>query len=1067
MSTPTFADQPARDRIRSDLATNLLVEAGAGSGKTTCLVERMLSLVRQGEPVERIAAVTFTRKAANELRERFQVELERAIRVAPEPEQSRLDLALRRLDHTFLGTIHAFCGRLLRERAAEAGLDPTFEEVDEEGLARLRETFYREWLERGRVTDDLNLQALRGVGIDPRDLAEAFARVVEYPDVRFTLTETPRPDHAECRRQLDLLLQDGRALLPEEEPPAGWDELQSVVRQLLYLEGVHDFGDLAAFADAIGLLSSSACRVTQNRWGESPETKQAAKALGERFSAFLTTRAEPLLAQWRAHRYPMVMRFLLSAAQRFAEERRRDARLGFQDLLMLAADLLRSDEGARLALGERYRRLLVDEFQDTDPVQAEVCFLLTADPSSGTDWREVQPRPGSLFVVGDPKQSIYRFRRADLETYGFVRDRFSRFGAVLQLTQNFRSTRPIEEFVNDFATRVFPTEQTREQAGFAPMHTATVAEARDGVFAYPVEPEAKRQDSLEREAGELAGWIARRIAEQDRGPGDFLILVYQKDWVAPFARALAERNVPVVTTGARLPQERELRELRLLLDALADPGNPVRVTAVLEGLFFGLSHADLYQARRAGVEFTALRVPGHEGPVARAITQLHGWWRDAERLPPDLLLERLFDQTGLLPYAASQPLGEGRAATLFHLLETVRAAVAQGAATVQDAIAAVDRALELEVSVTLQPGRTDVVRVMNLHQAKGLEATVVVLAAPLERGTFETTFHVHRSAHGAEGGLAVLVQRGRRKQLLAHPPDWDRMRATEDRFLAAEAERLLYVAATRARRELVIGQAAPGPRSATDRSIWARFGESLTRHSQSLVLGFSEAPGRRPLGRSAVEIQSDASSATARLQAAAKPSITFETVTGALRHERMEVAQYDLPAAQAPFRGPKWGSAIHRAIEALGRGRSGDSLRTFLMAVVREEGVGDTETERGDAVRELERWLERLRGRAEWRALLAAPERWFELPVMRCEEEDGVRRLTEGVVDALARDGLGYQLLDWKSDAVRGEAWETRLHDYQKQVLRYAGLLGALGHFVAESRVVHLPAGEGRQRDSQ
>ena len=145
-------DQPARDRIRTDLATNLLVEAGAGSGKTTSLVERMLEHVRTGTPVERLTAVTFTRKAANELRERFQLRLERAVREAADDEtaRARCEQALRELDRAFLGTIHAFCARLLRERPLEVELDPDFQEVSEEEWEQLKRSFWRRWVERAR-----------------------------------------------------------------------------------------------------------------------------------------------------------------------------------------------------------------------------------------------------------------------------------------------------------------------------------------------------------------------------------------------------------------------------------------------------------------------------------------------------------------------------------------------------------------------------------------------------------------------------------------------------------------------------------------------------------------------------------------------------------------------------------------------------------------------------------------------------------------------------------------------------------------------------------------------------
>ena len=143
-------DQAARDRIRTDLATNLLVEAGAGSGKTTSLVDRMLEHVITGTPVERLTAVTFTRKAANELRERFQVRLEREIRESPPGSEQRLrcERALREIDRAFLGTIHSFCARLLRERPLEVGLDPNFQEVSEDAWEELTLRFWRRWVER-------------------------------------------------------------------------------------------------------------------------------------------------------------------------------------------------------------------------------------------------------------------------------------------------------------------------------------------------------------------------------------------------------------------------------------------------------------------------------------------------------------------------------------------------------------------------------------------------------------------------------------------------------------------------------------------------------------------------------------------------------------------------------------------------------------------------------------------------------------------------------------------------------------------------------------------------------
>ena len=180
-------------------------------------------------------------------------------------------------------------------------------------------------------------------------------------------------------------------------------------------------------------------KITQKRWSDTKEGKATAKTYTERWNAFVEARVAPTRQRWQEYRYAPVMGFLAPAARAFALEREATGRLSFTDLLICSARMLRQSARARRELGRRYRHLLVDEFQDTDPVQAEVCLLLASDPEEGTDWREVTPRPGAVFVVGDPKQSIYRFRRADIETYEFVKRRFATFGDTLALTANFRS----------------------------------------------------------------------------------------------------------------------------------------------------------------------------------------------------------------------------------------------------------------------------------------------------------------------------------------------------------------------------------------------------------------------------------------------------------------------------------------------------------------------------------------------------------------------------------------------------------------------------------------------------
>jgi ATP-dependent helicase/nuclease subunit A len=591
----------------------MLVEAGAGSGKTTSLIARMVEHVRRGTAVERLTAVTFTRKAANELRERFQQELERASRTSDlaSDERMRFDRALRELDRAFLGTIHSFCARLLHERPLELGLDPSFQEISEEPWEELQRGFWRRWVEQARRDGDAGFVALAKVAIDPSMLYQGFKSVVKYPDIAFAAGTSAAPDVDACRRELETLLDSARAVMPRTEPADGWDPLMRLVRRLEFLRSVGSFAGVAGFCTALESITASGCKLTQKRWSDSAEGKAIAKQLGERFVAFLEERVADVLRCWREHRYPIVMDVLQRAATGFARERHRTGQLGFEDLLLLTARLLRENPAVRDELGARYAHLFVDEFQDTDPIQAEVCLLLTSDSASANDWRRVTPRPGALFVVGDPKQSIYRFRRADIQIYEQVKRRMAEFGVVVPLTANFRSVSSIEAVVNGHFVSVFPAKGTAEQAPYNPMETLREPEGDDGVRYHVVRlaGRSNKEELLAADSEAIASWIAARIQSGAKRAGDFMVLCRIKEPIELYARALAERNIAVVTTGAALPQEQELSELLVVLRALADPENAIGVVAALEGLFFGLSPADLWEASRRGIRFAVTHRP--------------------------------------------------------------------------------------------------------------------------------------------------------------------------------------------------------------------------------------------------------------------------------------------------------------------------------------------------------------------------------------------------------------------------------------------------------------------------
>ncbi len=976
-----LADEEARRRIREDLQTNLLVEAGAGSGKTTELVNRMVALVESGTAtVERIAAVTFTRKAAGELRERFQARLERRISETAGGSAdgasgsdfvlARLRSALENIDRTFIGTIHAFCARLLREHPLEVGLDPAFEELPVERRRQLLRQFWESYLERLVRDRDPILEDLSAAGLRPGQLFGLFDKLVENPDVTYPTTDEELPSASQieaARTELERLVDRGLELMPEHEPDRGWDSLQKKLRTAAFTREVTGWREPADFFEALALLHKPGPRghdITLNRWKDGG----MAKSLRDRVDAFAVgpqATVAHLLDRWYAHRYALAIRLVRHAADAFAEHRRRRGLLDFQDLLWLSARLLVRRPEARRRLGRRYRHLLVDEFQDTDPLQAEVIMLLASEPGEAeggepaagaddtappsADWRTAVPRPGALFVVGDPKQSIYRFRRADIQLYEFVKRRLAEVGDVVELTTNFRSRPPIGDLVNDVfaASEFFPSEPTEEQARFEALRTRPAATPvpAEGVFWYEVRPERSAKGAVAADDAErLASWIRARIDAGERGPGDFMILTRQRALLAVYARALEARSVPVQVTGAEISVELELAELMTLLRCMIDPTDPVKVVAVLVGLFFGFDLEKLVSHRMDGGSFDVIR-PGERGnaEVVRALRELRGWWRSASTEPADVFVGRAASELGLLPFAAAGDLGSIRAGAFAYAMDSVRASALAGDASLPGALAALAEALEVkEAEAPLEPGRPDVVRLMNLHQAKGLEAPVVVLADPSKPVSHDPAEHTERRADGtALGYLRVTEARENsfgNDRILARPRGWDEKAEAERRFDGAEQVRLLYVAATRARDELVVARWTEKP----DVSAWAALGPWLDKHGRKLELEIVEPEPREELELTPDEAARRTAEAHERLATMAEPTYRHVSVT---RLAKGAGASAEHPSGKASsdgdgpvLRGYAWGSAVHGALAAAAGARSEERLRATCRDLLVEHG---------------------------------------------------------------------------------------------------------------------------------
>lgn len=1058
-SSTQLTDSNARSEIENNLEVCMLVEAGAGSGKTTSLIKRMLKHIKTGTRVESIAAVTFTRKAANELRERFQVALEAALHQGDlsDEEAACINKALDDINKIFIGTIHSFCGRLLREYPLEVGLDPNFSEVTDEDWDDLCADFWNNHLERSLRNSDPDYEAMLEVGISPRGLLETFKSFVNNSDVSFVYKALDMPDVSKVRADLNSLLSDIEPLVPRVIPDDGWDNLMVKVRGLLNKRKRPEWNDAVSFCNYLDNACKTEASVVQKRWGDSKEVKLLAKAASEDFNDFIANAAGKLLYDWRSYRYQFAMKFLEQAAKQFEELRRATGKLSFNDLLRYTGTLLRDNYKVRDSLGIKFRFLLVDEFQDTDPMQAEICFLLASPSTEGNVWQKVTPRDGSLFFVGDPKQSIYRFRRADIQIYDFAKKRISELGLVVALTQNFRSTAVIGGLVNKYFEKVFPESATAHQAPFSKMDT--VKESSNScislnTFEYSTARTGNNSpngNSPPSEATLIASYIYSRVVSGQNKPGDFLILTEKRKEIAEFARELALRNVPVATTGAPLLQESELVELCVVLRALADPENPIAIAAALEGTFIGCTPEDLFYAKKSGHSFTAIRPPkSTDCAVGQGLELLNSWWQSGQRMSGDELLELIYVDTGVLYYAATQDLGDGRAGVLMHIVDSLRAM--PNACSISEAVERINMMIEQDEAddTPLRAGHGDVVRIMNLHKSKGLEAKIVFLAGSGERKNYEPKIVVARDENGeAIGYLNVSDNSGHG---VAHSDLWSDVVRAESLFSAAEAQRLLYVAVTRAEEELIITvgtKVSSKGEKTLIRSLWSHLHPLLEDNCERLVHSPVTEVGRIKPSSTLYDIQQQVSVAKKRVEAAGQKSYVTGTVTQSARERRdVEHALYTLASTlprdmendnmAVAARGARWGSAVHRSIEGMGRGRSGLNLERFVRAVCADEGLSIVEAT------EILEILEQLQKTKEWRAISTAPERRFELKVSSYNSDHRIGELLEGVLDVAYLDGDSWKVIDWKTDSVSKEVWTQREGKYLNQVSVYADMLKQL-----------------------
>jgi ATP-dependent helicase/nuclease subunit A len=918
------------DAIHSD-GFDLVVVAGAGSGKTRVLVERYIRLLERHEP-DRLLAITFTDKAAREMRERVRIALEQRARAARGDERALWEQRRDEIEAARIGTIHSFCGALLRAHPAETGLDPRFAVLDEIQAvlllrtsvdAALAESVARRPLsvagDYGLRTTDDGLLALDEFGFgELRELltelirggGETRAALAALPDDDPALLERWRAALAEGRRMAlaDLLNEaDWRAACTtfwELEPgaPPGdrlsdqFAVLAPLLRDLAAAGGTSaagraDFDDYERLADlgAINLQGGAA-----KLWG-SKERLAAAKSCLRALRDSYQRHAGLLEATWdeklelRAARVvSSVAALCRSAAERYAAAKAAQDALDFDDLELLALRLLREHPEVCASWRRELAAILVDEFQDTNAEQRDLIYALAGyddhrppttdhrplminDGTVGRQSSVVGRQEGRLFIVADGKQSIYRFRGADVSVFRGVRAAVvARGGREIALAVSFRAHARLVTLVNYTFERILrrerpllpfevPFEELRRHRPPAPhpaaveIHIVPAAQKDQPLLAtgehvrrYQAQVLARRLRELV-ESGEPL--VTEGVGWRAAGYGDIALLFQATANFEHYEEALRAASIPFLTTAGRGYYGRsEVRDLIHLLRWLEDPSDDFALVGALRSPLFALDDAAILRLRLTSpgslwqglIKNVELRIENNESDILNsqfsilnfAHRVLHDLLALRGHVPVVDLLRVALRDTGYLATISGLHDGERRRVNVEKLLEAARrAGGGAGLATFGAYLEDVLRLEAREGEAPLEGGGA--VRLMTIHRSKGLEFPIVALPdAAREVAPRRAAWLARR-----DYSLALKLRDGVE---WLQPAAYRVALAVEQRMERAERERLAYVALTRAQDHLILA----GPARESSGDDWLSW--------LLVALGWRWEEGGPPEGRHAV-----------------------------------------------------------------------------------------------------------------------------------------------------------------------------------------------------------------------
>jgi len=831
-------DNAVRQAIENELNSTLFVQAGAGTGKTTALVGRILSLVRSGVDVRHIAAITFTEKAASELQMRIRQKLQE------NAEEELCRTALADLDSANISTLHSFAQQILTEHALAAGLPLRFELLDE--VASWTE-FMNSWEEFLLALEDehsfafllgeemgIRTEVLKNVARQFRDNWDLLEGYKTQKPQMPTMGAIDLSAFLEAENDLNQTAANFKAQSSEQSTKSAmnaYEKSKELKKNLKAMSEAADSEDLLSFT------SAAFDRIFDQPKG-GPLKQKLKNEFEHELRLSVRDRVPELISKIRSQISEAVISYLISLLAKFtlaqAAARKEQGKLIFHDLLVLAKNLFTSKNAKRIqaSLHNRFRYLLIDEFQDTDPIQIELTVHIAASVSQSRHpnshvaaWDTLEVEPGQLFFVGDPKQSIYRFRRADISLYLSATERF---GPPLALTANWRSTKSIIEWVNQIFDELI--EEIRGyQSGYEPLEARReVIKGDPGppVSSFGNASDLNVDDIRFSEAEDVAkmiykiikeGWLVEATGEiRQARLDDICILIPNRSNLSHLEAVFSKSQIPYrVGVSNQILAASEIRDLFAVLCAIDDPSEELMVVTALRSPAFGCGDDDLYSYHKAydysskrpwNYLFLEDRDPENSSPDLRGhiVEESLAWLAKMHSVrnfySVSQLVEKVIRERCLLELALAHKNYRDIWRRLRYFSDLARKFTEETGGTLGEFLALLRQLGENQIQMDeniVPESDHNAVRIMTIHASKGLEFPIVILAnMPSNLCGQRRPGDVIWA--GQQGEAGIYFKSGVASLL------YESLKDDHDTHSFSESLRKLYVACTRARDHLII-----------------------------------------------------------------------------------------------------------------------------------------------------------------------------------------------------------------------------------------------------------------------